>query len=283
MKKILATVIALALALSLCIVFASAAPGDAVAIKGITFASTTEGVVESVPQAGGDLNTLIDGDLLESASAFGTKGIVLFKNTHCTTAGEYPEFTLTVELEKVANVTGASITLYEELSSMIGTPKDGIVTVEYSEDGTDFVLLNDLELGCVDANAEWEAKNQVQQVETCEVSFGAIVSAKFIRFTFAYGDSPFDTDGKVVWEWIGLTEVAVDATEAGGAVVDPSEDPSEAPSEAPSEQPSTPVESSTPATSSEGPSEPTSDSGIAALAVISALAIAGAFIVKKSR
>jgi len=73
----------------------------------------------------------------------------------------------------------------------------------------------------------------------------------------------------------------------------PSEDPSEAPSEAASEPTSeesseastatsTPAESSTATTSSEKPA-PTSDSGIAALAVISVLAAAGVVVVKKSR
>ncbi len=65
---------------------------------------------------------------------------------------------------------------------------------------------------------------------------------------------------------------------------DPIVEPSEAPSEASSEEPSTPAESSSaPATSSEKPTEPTSDNGIVALAVIAAIAVAGAVVVKKVR
>ena len=61
-------------------------------------------------------------------------------------------------------------------------------------------------------------------------------------------------------------------------VVDPSEEPSKEDSSAvvePSVEPS--------ADESKGGTEPTSDSGIIALAVVASLAVAGAFIVKKSR
>ena len=61
-------------------------------------------------------------------------------------------------------------------------------------------------------------------------------------------------------------------------VVDPSEEPSKEDSSAvvePSVEPS--------ADESKGGTEPTSDSGIIALTVVASLAVAGAFIVKKSR
>ena len=179
MKKLLAILLALTLAVSLCAVCVFAddeADDNTVKAKNITFVSE-DGVVNAVPQGGSDLTALIDGDTVAGASAFATKGIVLFQNTHSSTAGEYPEFSLIVELEKTATITGAVISLYEEANSMIGVPANGQVTVSYSDDGED------------------------------------------------YGDSPFD-DAKVIWEWMGLSEISVKAEDGSSVVVDPSEEPS---------------------------------------------------------
>lgn len=228
MKKLLAILLALTLAVSLCAVCVFAddeADDNTVKAKNITFVSE-DGVVNAVPQGGSDLTALIDGDTVAGASAFATKGIVLFQNTHSTTAGEYPEFSLVVELEKTATITGAVISLYEEASSMIGVPANGQITVSYSDDGEDYDLLGEVDLKCLDSNNDWNTNARTIQVETCDVNFDEIFSAKFVKFTFAYGDSPFKNDPKVIWEWIGLTEISVKAEDGSTVVVDPSEEPS---------------------------------------------------------
>ena len=227
MKKLLAILLALTLAVSLCAVCVFAddeADDKTVKAKNITFVSE-DGVVNAVPQGGSDLTALIDGDTVAGASAFATKGIVLFQNTHSTTAGEYPEFSLVVELEKTATITGAVISLYEEANAMIGVPANGQVTVSYSDDGEDYDLLGEVDLGCLDSNNDWKTSARTIQVETCDVNFDEIFSAKFVKFTFTYGDSPFD-DAKVIWEWMGLTEISVKAEDGSTVVVDPSEEPS---------------------------------------------------------
>ncbi|MCI5960230.1 MAG: discoidin domain-containing protein, partial [Ruminococcus sp.] len=140
-------------------------------------------------------------------------------------AGEYPEFSLVVELEKTATITGAVISLYEEANSMIGVPANGQVTVSYSDDGEDYDLLGEVDLECLDSNNDWETSARTIQVETCDVNFDEIFSAKFVKFTFTYGDSPFD-DAKVIWEWMGLSEISVKAEDGSTVVVDPSEEPS---------------------------------------------------------
>lgn len=227
MKKLLAILLALTMALSLCAVCAFADDEDgSVAATDITFYSEGD-VVTALPRgASKDISVLIDGDAVSAASAHTTTGVVLFMNTHCTNAGEYPEMSLTVELEKVANVTGATLSLYEEPSAMICTPKDGIVTVEYSVDGSDFNYLGEFEIGCTDACADYAAGTSKTQVETCEVSFDTIVDAKFVKFTFAFGDTPWETDGKVIAEFLGFTEISVKAEE-GNTVVDDSSAPAE--------------------------------------------------------
>lgn len=227
MKKLLAILLALTLAVSLCAVCVFAddeADDNTVKAKNITFVSE-DGVVNAVPQGGSDLTALIDGDTVAGASAFATKGIVLFQNTHSSTAGEYPEFSLIVELEKTATITGAVISLYEEANSMIGVPANGQVTVSYSDDGEDYDLLGEVDLKCLDSNNDWNTNARTIQVETCDVNFDEIFSAKFVKFTFAYGDSPFD-DAKVIWEWMGLSEISVKAEDGTSVVVDPSEEPS---------------------------------------------------------
>lgn len=228
MKKLLAILLALTLAVSLCAVCVFAddeADDNTVKAKNITFVSE-DGVVNAVPQGGSDLTALIDGDTVAGASAFATKGIVLFQNTHSSTAGEYPEFSLIVELEKTATITGAVISLYEEANSMIGVPANGQVTVSYSDDGEDYDLLGEVDLKCLDSNNDWNTNARTIQVETCDVNFDEIFSAKFVKFTFAYGDSPFKNDPKVIWEWMGLSEISVKAEDGSSVVVDPSEEPS---------------------------------------------------------
>lgn len=228
MKKLLAILLALTLAVSLCAVCVFAddeADDNTVKAKNITFVSE-DGVVNAVPQGGSDLTALIDGDTVAGASAFATKGIVLFCNTHASTAGEYPEFSLVVELEKTATITGAVISLYEEANSMIGVPANGQVTVSYSDDGEDYDLLGEVDLKCLDSNNDWNTNARTIQVETCDVNFDEIFSAKFVKFTFAYGDSPFKNDPKVIWEWMGLSEISVKAEDGSSVVVDPSEEPS---------------------------------------------------------
>lgn len=227
MKKLLAILLALTLAVSLCAVCVFAddeADDNTVKAKNITFVSE-DGVVNAVPQGGSDLTALIDGDTVAGASSFATKGIVLFCNTHATNAGEYPEFSLVVELEKTATITGAVISLYEEANSMIGVPANGQVTVSYSDDGEDYDLLGEVDLKCLDSNNDWNTNARTIQVETCDVNFDEIFSAKFVKFTFTYGDSPFD-DAKVIWEWMGLSEISVKAEDGSTVVVDPSEEPS---------------------------------------------------------
>lgn len=228
MKKLLAILLALTLAVSLCAVCVFAddeADDNTVKAKNITFVSE-DGVVNAVPQGGSDLTALIDGDTVAGASAFATKGIVLFQNTHSSTAGEYPEFSLVVELEKTATITGAVISLYEEANSMIGVPANGQVTVSYSDDGEDYDLLGEVDLKCLDSNNDWNTNARTIQVETCDVNFDEIFSAKFVKFTFAYGDSPFKNDPKVIWEWMGLSEISVKAEDGSSVVADPSEEPS---------------------------------------------------------
>lgn len=160
--------------------------------------------VEAVPQGGATLNSLIDGDRVENATSFSSPGIVLFKNKKATSAGVYTEFTLTLKLNEETSIGGAVISFYKEYNSMIGLTKDNSIKVEYSRDGTAFLPVGNYTF-------TGEAVADQNEVQDATVKFNGVVNATFIRLTFAYGDSPFTTDNKVMWEWIGLTEVALTA------------------------------------------------------------------------
>ncbi|MEG2117929.1 MAG: hypothetical protein RRY76_01860 [Clostridia bacterium] len=255
MKKILSMFIVLMLVFTTFSVFAGAAADTAATIKKITFESEKAGVVTAKPQGGSTLDALIDGKKLEGTTSFGTAGVVLFNNTHCTKAGEYPQFSLILELDKAVSVGSMSVSFYEEYNSMVGVSKDGMISVESSVDGKAYTIVKDFKTAATTLETE-------KGVQTVDLKFDAAKEAKFIKITMAFGDSPFKTDAKVIWEWIGLTEISV----APAAVVDTS---------------SVPDTSKKPDTSK--PTPETSDSGIVALAVVSVLAVAGAFLVKKYR
>lgn len=258
MKKVLSLIIALTLVVTCFCLCASAT--EAVAPKSVSFYSEGD-VIVPVPQGGGSIDSLIDGTALLDITTWQVNGVVIFQNTHCENAGEYPEFSIIVELEDIASISGVAVTFYEHYNAMIGLPKDSVVTVEYSEDGDIYYLVDDFTTDAV-------AQETVNKGETAEIVFDEAVEGKFVKFTFTYGDSPFTTDSKVIWEWIGLSELEVYAS----AIDD--EPIINVSSEAPSEKP---------VTSSEKPTTDTSDNGMVALVVVAVLAVAGAVVVKKTR
>ena len=200
MKKVLSIMFALILIVSMATtVFA--AKGDKLTIKAITLDKNVD--VEFAAQGGEkDLSKLFDGKLVETASKYDTDGIVLFKNKKSTSAGVYTEYTLTIELDKVSTIGSIDLGIYHQYSAMIGVSKDNKIKVQKSSDGTGFLPVE---------TVTFEGKAEEGKVGVVEstINFKNAFDAKFIKLTFTYGDSPFTTDGKVIWEWHGLTEIAV--------------------------------------------------------------------------
>ena len=172
---------------------------SSVQIQSITLSGAD---VEAVPQGGATLNSLIDGDKAANATTFSSPGIVLFKNKKATSAGVYTEFSLTLKLNEETSIGGAVISFYKEYSSMIGLPKGNSIKVEYSRDGTAFLPVGNFTF-------TGEAVADQNEVQDASITFNGVVNAAFIKLTFAYGDSPFTTDNKVIWEWMGMTEIAL--------------------------------------------------------------------------
>ena len=190
------------------LILASAQTG--VQIQSVTLAGAD---VDAVPQGGATLNSLIDGNRVQNATTFSTPGVVLFKNNKATSAGVYTEFSLTLQLNEETSLNGAVISFYKEYNSMIGLPKGNSIKVEYSSDGTAFLPVGNFTF-------TGEAQSGTNEVQDATINFNKTVNAAFIRLTFAYGDSPFTTDNKVVWEWMGITEISLTA---GTADVSPGE------------------------------------------------------------
>lgn len=197
------------------------------------------------PRGGSDITALFDGDAT-TATAFDTKGVILFQNKKSTEAGVYTEFSLVVELKEAATVGSIVLDFYKEYMSMIGLPKNNEVAIATSTDGTAFIDRETLTF-------EGEAVANENGVQNVVLDLTAPVDAKFIKLTFTYGDSTF-TD-KPVWEWMAITEVAVvEGTAAPAESTDESET------------------SETPATG---------DNGYVALVAIAVVSLAGAVVVAR--
>lgn len=271
MKKLLSVVLALTLVTTCFFAFVANADEEGVTVVGITFESEVANLVKEVPQAGGSTANLIDGITLEDhvfegSTPWAVNGVMLLQNTVCTDETQNPIYSYTLELSDRADVNAIKVYFYEHYNAMIGLPKDNKIAVEYSEDGENFTFAGDYTF-------EGTAEPSEIAVNAYEIDLGKTITGKYIKLTFQFGPSPFDTDGKVVWEWQGLTELGVVGTPA--TIVDLSEDESSA----------APVSSEAPVQTSEDTSSttPTGDSGFVSLAVIAVIALAGAAVAIKRK
>ncbi|HBL85264.1 MAG: hypothetical protein A2Y17_03455 [Clostridiales bacterium GWF2_38_85] len=251
MKKIFALIFAVTLVFSLTGIFV-AAEDTAITVKTVTF-DGDPAEVAAVPMASQTLDVLIDGNNVSTATGFSTSGIVLFQNKKCTEAGVYPEYSIVMELNEATDIGGVTLDFYKEYMSMIGLPKDNTIDVEYSTDGSAFFPVDSFTF-------VGEAVQGEIEVQTVELAFDSAITAKYIKVTMAYGDSPFTGDAKVVWEWQGLTEVGVVA----GTISDESI-----------------VEESTTDESTSTPD--TGDYGYVAFIALAVVTLAGAIVVKRVR
>lgn len=281
MKRFITAVLSLALVFSCFAVLAltvSAEGEDEIKVVSATFESAVAGECkESLRGGAADNSVLYDGETLadQTITSFDTKGIVLTQNTKCTEAGVHPQYSYILELSEKADITAVKIATYEEYMSMIGLPMDNKVAVEYSDNGTDFTLAGDYTF-------VGEAVNGEKAANEYTIELGKTITGKFVKLTFAYGDSPFPD--KVVWEWHGFTELGVTAVPAAGAV-DLSDEGSSASAESSSaaeDSSAATVESSVETSNETSTSTPsTGDAGVIALAIVSVISLAGAVVIKR--
>ena len=234
-------------------------------------------------EANADLSLLVDGTTLEGtefpgSGGYATSGIVLFKNLTATDAEANTTLCLVVDLGEDKTISAATVYFYKEYVSMVGLGVENTMTISYSTDGDSYTKINDFTFDSEPAMTEG-ANTGICGIFSETFDFGDAVTARYLEFKLPFEASdPSFTAGKVVWEFIGMTEI--DLTEGEPA---PDEDSSsEAPvesTEAPVESTEAPVESSE--TESSTPS--TGDAGIVAVAAVALIAIAGAAVVIKKR
>ncbi|PKM62912.1 MAG: hypothetical protein CVU97_03055 [Firmicutes bacterium HGW-Firmicutes-21] len=164
---------------------------------GVTLVSDSSKVV-----ANKALAVLSDGNKNTGLMTFSDPSVVLFQNLLCTQAGVYPTVELILTLPAAKEIDTVNLSFYTEYVSMIGLPKDNKITVSYATSPDGFTSLGDFTI-------TGEVVSGTKGVMDKEIALGTAVTAKYIKVVFAYGDSPFVGDPKVVWEWMALTEFGV--------------------------------------------------------------------------
>lgn len=276
MKKTLAVLMAALLA---CACFATI--GSAAEIKAIT-QNTEDYPRVTLDSRGKALTALFDGN--KTATTFTDS--VFFKNEDATDATLTNTLALVIDLGEKTNVGGLTLTFYKEYISMIGLALENKLTVSSSDDGETFAKVQDFTFEGEKITLD-EANKITNQISTVDYDFEftTSVNTRYLELQIPIGPVDPDAtkafaDNKVMWEFIALTEIAVN----DAASVDTSEPADESKTESAAESAaasSAPTSSSAPTESSKTPV--TGDAGLAAIAVIAVIALAGTVVVARKR
>ena len=256
---------------------------------------------------GKDLALLVDGETLEGeAEAWGSSGIaavVPFQNANCIQTGTTPPPTTTLalvlDLGEEKTISSIDVWFYKDYNVMIGLGQNNTLTVSSSEDGATFEKVTDYEFDSQPAMLEGEnTVNKIIEVAKETIAFDAPVTTQYIelKMNFEESSEKFLVDNadpskgtKPIWEFIAMTEIAVNEGSAGGDTSEPAGDTSsdaDTSSEAPTTSSEAPTTSSeAPATSSaaESSTPSTGDAGMIAIVVLAAAAVIGAAVIVKKR
>lgn len=225
-----------------------------------------------------DLSVLTDGDKGESLKGIAwadtdkTK-IIAFQNENCAVKDSTTTLCLVLDLGAEKTLDSITVTFYKEYNVMIGLGVENTMIVSSSKDGKTFDKLGEYDFTA-------EPSRDTDGIKANPAAIGALqdetfafdkpVTARYfelrIHYEFNYENA---TDGKDIWEFIGMTEIT--ANEADAA------DVSE-----PAASAETPAASSAPADDS-SKTPVTGDAGAAALVVIAAAALAGALLLRRRR
>ena len=174
---------------------------------------------------------------------------------------------------------------------MIGLGEENTLTVSSSDDGTDYAEVKSFTFTseALEANAAGDntdtSKYPKAGVYDYEFKFDSAVTTQYLELKIPYEPShELATDDKVVWEFIGMTEITFaegepaddTSSEPAGDTSEPADDTS---SEAPATSSEAPAASSAPTSST----PPTGDAGFAAIAVVAVVALAGAALIVRKR
>lgn len=189
MKKLIALMLTVVMALSVCVF-------TAVAEEPSITATVTDGSVK-IPE---DLSKLIDGNDGMAATAFGDSALLGFENTGFThTDGVDAAVEATVEfvydLGETKSLKGVFMNFFKDTNSMIAVPS---VNFYVSTDGKDYYDIN--ALGAVNGNSAEETKT----VSLATQSTRAIVAVRYIKAVATFKNG-----------WIFASEIGYVAEDGG--------------------------------------------------------------------
>ena len=249
---------------------------------------------------GKDLALLVDGETLEGeAEAWGSSGIaavVPFQNANCIQTGTTPPPTTTLalvlDLGEEKTISSIDVWFYKDYNVMIGLGQNNTLTVSSSEDGETFEKVTDYEFDSQPAMLEGEnTVNKIIEVAKETIAFDAPVTTQYIelKMNFEESSEKFLVDNKdpskgtkPIWEFIAMTEIAVNEGSAGGDTSEPAGDTS-SDADTSSEAPTTSSEAPATSSAAESSTPSTGDAGMIAIVVLAAAAVIGAAVIVKKR
>lgn len=285
MKKTLAVLMAALLAVACFAMVGSAATPTATLSPDYTNVSLLEGA--------GTLDKLFDGDdRKEEALAWGTDdaNVVAFKNADCQDAEANATLCLNIDLGEEMTLSGLTISFYKDYNVMIGLGEENTLTVSSSDDGTDyaevksFTFTSEALEAKADNSGVDSSKYPKAGVYDYEFKFDSAVTTQYLELKIPYEAShELATDGKVIWEFIGMTEITFQEGEpADDTSSEPAGDTS-SDADTSSEAPTTSSEAPATSSAAESSTPSTGDAGMIAIVVLAAAAVIGAAVIVKKR
>ena len=281
MKKTLAVLMAALLA---CACFATIGSAAATPTASLDEGYTNVTILNNV-----SLDKLFDGvkaveepDWLKM-TADQQKEIVAFCNADCKDAEANATLALQIDLGEEKTLSAVTVSFYKCYTVMIGLGVSNTMTISTSTDGKTYTEVQDFEFDSEPAVKDG-ATNPINGVVDEEFKFDSAVTTRYLELKLPYEASdPTFADGKVIWEFIAMTEIAFTEGTPSTDTSEPADDESKAESVATSEAPSTSSTAPTSSTTESSKTPVTGDAGLAAIAVIAVIALAGTVVVARKR
>lgn len=190
----------------------------------IEYDDTQVGLLGSADLAGFEAG-LTDGNLAENATDWANaSGVYPFTNLVCTNGTVHPEISFIFNQGEAKDVNTISIMYNAYPSVCIGVAEPD-VDVYYSADGIEWTFAETVTThstvfaadAIIDADESEDVDTRLANTPVKAVgTLSETVNAQYVKFVLTYPDFPegyVNADGKVVWEFIGLTEIGVSYVE----------------------------------------------------------------------
>lgn len=179
----------------------------------------------SVPQGGGSLGKLIDGEIIAEPTNYDNTGIVLIRNEFIKPDYEadmamavqpldaIPEFYFTLKYDEAVTFDTVYMSLFYQMKDCVSAPGENRVIVETSDDGNVWLPVGDDGMFYYRDNQPAYTGEVDPYQEEIAVPLGEEITSQYVRLTFTFKIRPeSDTYWAYytnVYEWAGFTELAV--------------------------------------------------------------------------